>query len=358
MAIEIVIPTFNSAATVGATLQSVFEQTRPVTSITVVDDGSSDDTEHVVRSFPNVKFLRNEKNIGAVGNWMRCMQIAVSDHVVLLHSDDIILPKWHERCCDLLLNAPHPEETFIVLGYADAAVTGEVMNVFQVTNKVGYFSPGTWLVKLWNARLLGAAASGATVYARRPFAELGGFSGVEYPLMPDIPLHFRMAQKYWIAYDPEPLAMMIQFPNSLSKANRPTLYAGNIKFINEVSGDLAQAVKKTREDVIMYGLFPYFVIDLCRPYWSRLKNIPDNLFTQPRAVCRAAGARRLANLVIKFAVRLAQLRYTTWKYRRKLTPIARRHADLLSTQRERLTQSPLPKPPREGVNDDSKFLAS
>jgi len=352
MAIEVMIPTYNSAATVEATLRSVFAQSEPIESVTVVDDASSDGTEAVVRAFKSVKFLRNEKNLGAIENWAQCMRLATEDHVVLLHADDIIMPEWHKHCRALIRNAPKPVETFIVLGYADATVSGNITHVFSVTPRQGYFEPGTWLVKLWRARLVGIMTSGATVYARRPFLELGGFPAKEYPLMSDVPLHYRMAQNYWIAYDPEPLAMMTQIPNSLSKVNRPTLYAGNMKLIKEISDDLAKVAGLSREVIIQQAMFPYFVIDLCRPYWRRLYNLPDHLFVEPRAVCRNAGFLRLARIALIYAGRVLQVRFRTWKYRRHLSPVAKYYAGLLLTQRKQPHQgvSSGTQDPRQGDN--------
>jgi glycosyltransferase involved in cell wall biosynthesis len=44
MKISVVIPTYNSAKVIGATLDSVLRQTVPPDEILVLDDGSTDDT--------------------------------------------------------------------------------------------------------------------------------------------------------------------------------------------------------------------------------------------------------------------------------------------------------------------------
>ncbi|HDS85227.1 MAG TPA: glycosyltransferase family 2 protein, partial [Phycisphaerales bacterium] len=49
--ISAVIPAYNSAAHIGRAIDSVLAQTRPPEEIIVVDDGSTDDTARIVRSY-------------------------------------------------------------------------------------------------------------------------------------------------------------------------------------------------------------------------------------------------------------------------------------------------------------------
>jgi len=303
MAIEVVIPSYNAEKTIEATIQSVLMQTEPVVSITIVDDGSTDRTEAIVRLIPGVKFMKNEKNLGAMANWNRCVDIATADHVAILHADDIVLPHWHRCLKDLLLRSPNPEETLLLTGYADITPSGDVTHVFQVSSEICICAPGEWLRVLWQASVMGVAGSGATIYARRPFKELGGFPGKDYPMMADIPLHFRLAQRYPVAFHPEPLAMMTQFPNSLSKGNRPTLYV-----------------------IMLSSVFPYVVISYCKPYLARLKAVPDDLFTQPRQIFFRSSVLVIARMVINIALRVMSLRLLTLRYRPRLAARAKQHA--------------------------------
>lgn len=337
VAIEVFIPAYNSELTIAATIESVLDQTEPVPSITVVDDGSSDRTEAIVRTFASVRYIRNSENLGATGNWTRCMQLATMDHVVLLHDDDVLLPDWHRKCRALLRTSPDPTMTTIFLGYADMTPNGKVTHVFSVTKGPSVFPPGAWLAAMWKACLLGVMTSGATVYARRSFAAVGGFPDDSYPLMADVPLHFRLAKHGWVAYDPEPLALMAQFPTSLSKNNRPTLYSGSMKFLRELADDLAEVVHTSRSEVIIHGLFPYIVIDLCRPFLARLRGLPDTLFSDPRAARRDASLFKLAQVCMKFALRVGSVRLHTWRWRQQLLPYARDYAAKLEASRRRLS---------------------
>jgi glycosyltransferase involved in cell wall biosynthesis len=49
--VSVVIPCYNAAAYIAATLQSVLRQTHPVHEVLVVDDGSQDDSARIAASF-------------------------------------------------------------------------------------------------------------------------------------------------------------------------------------------------------------------------------------------------------------------------------------------------------------------
>ena len=61
MDIDVIIPAYNAAFTVRRTLESVLNQTHPVNTITVVDDGSSDGTADIVAGYaPRVRLIRQQ----------------------------------------------------------------------------------------------------------------------------------------------------------------------------------------------------------------------------------------------------------------------------------------------------------
>ena len=90
--VSVVIPTYNRANLISETLRAVLQQTMPAAEIIVVDDGSTDDTSHVVASFgETVRFLRIQNSGDLVARNIG-LRAASSPLVAFCDSDDLWLP--------------------------------------------------------------------------------------------------------------------------------------------------------------------------------------------------------------------------------------------------------------------------
>jgi glycosyltransferase involved in cell wall biosynthesis len=112
--VSIVIPTYNQAHFIGEALDSALAQTRPADEILVVDNGSTDRTADVVRSYPAVGYIRQD-NQGVCGSSNRGIREATGDYLVLLHSDDHLLPRHLEA--SLRAFRDRPEAAFVCGNY-------------------------------------------------------------------------------------------------------------------------------------------------------------------------------------------------------------------------------------------------
>ena len=90
--VSVCIPTFNGATYIGAQLESILISPL-VTEILVSDDGSTDDTVEIVRSF-NDKRIRLIKGpcTGLVNNYEFLLSLASSEYIFLADQDDIWFP--------------------------------------------------------------------------------------------------------------------------------------------------------------------------------------------------------------------------------------------------------------------------
>ena len=90
--ISVVIPCYNSQATIGRTLESVLAQTLPPAEILVIDDGSTDDSPAIVESFAQrdsrVQLHRNSRNLGVALSRTRGVTLASGAWIAFLDSDD------------------------------------------------------------------------------------------------------------------------------------------------------------------------------------------------------------------------------------------------------------------------------
>ncbi len=93
--IDILIPNYNGAALLPTCMQALRQQTRRDFCITVVDDGSTDDScALLARDYPEVRVLRLEQNRGLAFALNRAIATTTNEIVVLLNNDTEADPAW------------------------------------------------------------------------------------------------------------------------------------------------------------------------------------------------------------------------------------------------------------------------
>jgi len=96
MKISIVIPSYNRSSYIIETLQSVVNQTSSDWECIIVDDGSTDGTEGMVKEFivgypeKSFKWMRNERTKGAQGARNTGFLHSKGEYLVFLDSDDLL----------------------------------------------------------------------------------------------------------------------------------------------------------------------------------------------------------------------------------------------------------------------------
>jgi len=93
--ISVIIPAYNRAHLIGETLHSLLVQTRPADEIIVVDDGSTDGTASVAKSFdPSVTVIR-QANKGPAAARNTGFRASHGDFIHFFDSDDLAAPNKH-----------------------------------------------------------------------------------------------------------------------------------------------------------------------------------------------------------------------------------------------------------------------
>jgi glycosyltransferase involved in cell wall biosynthesis len=97
--VSIVMPSWNTAAFIAESIQSVLDQTYDQWELIIVDDGSTDNTDEVVASFRDsrIKYLKNPRNVGAALTRNRALREARGEWMAFLDSDDFWSPGKLER---------------------------------------------------------------------------------------------------------------------------------------------------------------------------------------------------------------------------------------------------------------------
>ncbi len=90
---SVVIPAYNAQDTLAEALHSILVQSSPPTEIIVIDDGSSDSTASVARSFGPPVFLHSQVNQGCGAATNMGLARVTTPLVAFLDADDVWLPE-------------------------------------------------------------------------------------------------------------------------------------------------------------------------------------------------------------------------------------------------------------------------
>ena len=92
--ITVIIPTYNKAAYISQTIESVLRQTYQDFEIIIIDDCSKDDTELVVQKYlsEKIRYFKHAQNWGPGATFNDGIKKARTEYVTLIASDDILLP--------------------------------------------------------------------------------------------------------------------------------------------------------------------------------------------------------------------------------------------------------------------------
>jgi len=143
MKISVLIPTYNSAKLIRATLGSVLRQTRPPDEILVLDDGSTDGTISILNSYkPGVTVLQ-QQNRGVAAARNELCRRAGGDLIAFLDHDDIWHPGYLETQCKLHAMFPGAAASFTghvsFRGYNDYQWTEDPLAAETTAELIGAF---------------------------------------------------------------------------------------------------------------------------------------------------------------------------------------------------------------------------
>ncbi|MGB4398118.1 MAG: glycosyltransferase [Daejeonella sp.] len=89
--VSVVIPCYNHGHYLSQAIESVINQSHPYKEIVVVDDGSTDNTAEVCKSYPNVKYVLTNR-LGLSGARNAGIRYSTGRYLVFLDADDYLYP--------------------------------------------------------------------------------------------------------------------------------------------------------------------------------------------------------------------------------------------------------------------------
>lgn len=180
--VSIIIPCYNAERYVGEAIESALAQTYPNKEVIVIDDGSTDGSLEVIKSFGDRIRWETGPNRGGSAARNRGLELARGELIQFLDADDLLHPQKLERQVPIVLQ--HPES----LVYCDYVVcdieTGEVLEIPK--RDCDGVHPIVFALHA------GKISTSAPVHRKRWLEQVGGFDPV-LPCAQEYDLHIRLS---------------------------------------------------------------------------------------------------------------------------------------------------------------------
>jgi GT2 family glycosyltransferase len=192
--LSIVIPSHCRTDLLAGCLASLGRHAPPQTEITVVDDGSPEESvSRTAREFAGVRVVRLERRHGFCGAANAGIRAAQSDIVELLNDDTLVTAGWAEAVLPLFDDATVAAVAPLVLCGPESRCidsAGDRYYLGGIAGKRGHGQP--WdAVPLQGGPVFGASASSA-FYRRDALLQVGAFPDAFGAYFEDVDLAFRL----------------------------------------------------------------------------------------------------------------------------------------------------------------------
>ena len=225
--VSVVIATWNTARFLPEALSGALGQTWPNLEVIVVDDGSTDDTAHVIRPFlPRIRYeRRSHQGLAAARN--EGIRLAQGDYVALLDADDVWLPD--KIAVQMEIATRHPETGLVACNavqFDGDRVLHENL-LFEPFLRAIAASPSGEVTADFQRDLIagtGISSPSQVLIPRRVLLEIGPFVGSGAQ---DYDYYLRVSRSFPITVHHHQLAKWRYRPDSMSGAHgdRPIQWA-------------------------------------------------------------------------------------------------------------------------------------
>ena len=287
--VSVVIPTYNYGRFIAEAVESVLAQTYPIAEIIVVDDGSTDDTETVVRTFgEKVRYVR-QTNEGVCSARNRGINSSNGDMIAFLDADDIWLPEKIEK--QLARFAEDPEIGLVHCGLREFdTATGETI-AMHLDGDEGWVAEDLALCE----KPVIQGPGGSIMVRRHVFDEVGGFDR-RLKIYEDWEFCLRVARKFKVGFVPEALVNYrshgVNAHLNVEEMERSTLIAWAKAFDTD---DPAICRLRRRSYGNLHKILAGSYLQSGR-YWGFMRNLIASLWFRPSYLglylSRAAGRRK------------------------------------------------------------------
>ena len=202
--VSVALPVYRGARFLEASLRSVFAQTFRDFDVTVVDDGSTDDSVNIATRVARecgtgiaVQVVRNETRLGLVGNWNRCLDFCTGAYSLLFHQDDVLEPDMLRRSVEAFES--HPNAGFVYSGYRCMDEEGRDLPPWAISPFAGITDGIPFIKAMLRENFI---CCPAVVVPRTVYEQVGRYDR-RFAFSPDFEMWLRIASHYDVVCQPE-----------------------------------------------------------------------------------------------------------------------------------------------------------
>lgn len=290
--VSIVIPAYNHAGYLAQAVNSVLAQDYPRIELIVIDDGSTDATPQILRSYEGRAEIIRQENCGQAATLNRGWKMAQGEFLGYLSADDVLEPAAVRAAVKAL--ASHPRA---VVAYPDFQLLDPHSAVIR-TVRASDFRYSDMLLRLECPPGPGA------LFRRSAFAAAGGWNP-EYRQMPDLDFWLRIGLMGDFIHIARVLAGFRLHPRSQTyaaaseeRADEPVRIVSSVFQSGRVPGELAPLRDHALSNAYIASAQLHLRAGRPRAAWGRIRRAAA---LHPRSLFTVRSARALVNALVNRA---------------------------------------------------------
>jgi glycosyltransferase involved in cell wall biosynthesis len=222
--VTIITPTYNRAKLLPETIESVLAQKYAGLEYYVIDDGSTDETSHIVQRYGgSVRYLYHQ-NRGEAETVNRGWELAAGTFVCVVSSDDPLRPNLIQRSVEAMEQHPNA-----IVSYPDWFLIDEQSKILSEFRTLDFD------YKTMITSLLCLPGPGAFIRKAAVYPQLKQLRDPAYPLMSDFVCWWRLGLMGPFIHIPELLAQWRQHTGmtTVQKANSREMGESYLRLAHE-----------------------------------------------------------------------------------------------------------------------------
>lgn len=241
--VSIVIPCYNQAHFLSKAIESILNQTYQNFEIIVVNDGSTDETSQIAKSYSNIQLIEQE-NQGLAKSRNNGLANCKGEFVVFFDADDKLLPKALEIGVSALKNRP---DCVFVSGFCQRiSYEGDYLPTPQPNiDESDYYRALLRTNFIW--------APSNAMYRRNIFEKTSAFN-TELSPAADYEIYLRIARLFPIYHHSHIITEYRQHQTSMSK--KFDLMLKNVLAVLEMQREFVKG-NKSYQEALKFSIYSY-----------------------------------------------------------------------------------------------------